>query len=126
MTEEPIHFSREVVIAQLAARASLRRGCAAIAAFLVFFWLIAYLIAKELWLPDYLWFVAILLPPVIALIAMRQLQWNVLFSHDLRCPSCRHLLASERRWWNSPGQFCKSCGKLAILPNQALNQAAAT
>jgi len=125
MSSEPIQFSREIVAAQLAMRASLRRGSAAIALFLVA-WALALLALSQLSLSDSLWLVAFFVPLSLAFLAVRQLQWSVLSSHQLRCPSCRHLLVAERRWWNSPGSFCKACGKLAILPVWALKRAAAT
>ena len=124
--QEPIQFSREFVVAQLAARASLRRGMAVVLSCLVVCVAAEFFVLPRLELSDNLWAVAVLFPPAFVLLAIRQLQWSVLASHQLRCPSCRHLLATERRWWNSPNSFCKACGKLALLPVAALNRAAAT
>jgi hypothetical protein len=126
VTEEPIYFTREVVVTQLAARTALRRGLATIAVCLAVFWLVTYVAAKYLGLPDYLWAASVFVPLIVTLFALRQLQWSILSSHRLRCPYCQHLLATERRWWNSPGPSCKACGKLALLPNAVLNEAAAT
>jgi positive regulator of sigma E activity len=126
VSEEPIQFSREVVVSQLAARSSLRQGLVAIVLCLLVSWLMAYLAATRLGLSDGLWLVAMLLLLAVAFIAARQWQWSVLATQELRCPSCRHLLIAERRWWSSPSPFCKACGKLAILPNRILDQAADT
>jgi hypothetical protein len=124
--QEPIQFDREAVVAQLAARASLRRGLGIIVSWVAIYFLIAFFVLPRLGLPDRLWVFVTFVPPVLAFLAIRQLQWSILASHQLRCPSCRHLLATERRWWNSPGSFCKACGKLAILPVEALKRAADT
>ena len=126
MEEDIIQFSREDATTQLAARASLLRGLAAIAAFVVGFLAVAFVTLPRLGLSTDLFVLAAIGAPFPALLAIRQLQWSVLASHHLRCPSCRHLLANERRWWNSPDSFCKSCGKLALLPVEALKRAAAT
>lgn len=123
--EEPIQFGREDVVSQIAARASLLRGLMAVAACLVACLAVAFFVLSRLGLSE-LWPLAVFGLPFLALLAIRQLQWSVLASHQLRCPSCRHLLATERRWWNSPNEFCRSCGKLALLPVSELKRAAAT
>ncbi|MGO4223649.1 hypothetical protein AB4Y64_17580 [Lysobacter sp. TAF61] len=124
--EEAIQFSREDVATQVAARASLRRGLITITAILVGCLAIAFFAFPRLGLSNNLLSLSVIAAPVLALLAIRQLQWSVLASHQLRCPSCRHLLVTERRWWNSPNAYCRSCGKLALLPVAALKRAAAT
>lgn len=124
MKEEPIEFSREDVAAQIAVRSSLRRGLIVIAACLAGYLAIALLVLPRLGV--HFWPLTVFVALLLALFAMRQLQWSALASHQLRCPSCRHLLATERRWWNSPDAFCRSCGKQALLSVSALKRAAAT
>ena len=126
ISQEPLQFSREVVIAQLSTRASLTHGLKFIIAGLVACMLVVTFALPHLRLSDDLWILAVVAPPILSILAIRNLQWSVLESHQLRCPHCRHLLATERRWWNSPRSFCKACGKLAILPVRILKQASAT
>ena len=126
MSEEQIQFSREIVVAQLAARAELRRALAVVGIVLAVYVTVALFVLPQLKLSDEQWLLAILGPPLVTLFALWQIQWRVLASHQLRCPSCRHLLAADRRWWRSPKPFCKACGKLALLPIWALKRAAAT
>ncbi|WP_132982899.1 hypothetical protein [Thermomonas haemolytica] len=126
LEQAPVVFSREVVIAQLAARAALRRSLAVIVLSLVGWLAVGFIVLSQLGLPDDLWAALTLGPALLAVPAIRQAQWWVLASHRLRCPSCRHLLAENRHWWKSPTPFCKACGKLALLPVAALERAAAT
>ena len=119
-----MQFSAEDLAAQLAARASLRRRLAPVGLIAVAYVVVAWSLVGRFHLTPEERLAVLTGPPLLALFLIRQLQWSVLASHQLRCPGCGHLLASERRWWNSPGAICHACGKLAIIPGRVLKRAA--
>jgi hypothetical protein len=125
--ESEIVFTRDVVIAQLAARAALRRSLFIALAALAAYYIAATLAASAFGpIPNWLFFGIFILPLAVFLLIVRQLQWSVLATHQLRCPNCRALLAEHRRFINGPTPFCRSCGHLVLLPISVLKRAAAT
>ncbi|TZF90716.1 hypothetical protein [Cognatilysobacter lacus] len=98
MHEEATQFSRADVAAQLAARACLRRRLAPVWVLAIVYRMAAWSFVGHFHLTPEKRLAVLGGPPLIALFLVRQLQWSVLACHQLRCPACAHLLASDRRW----------------------------
>lgn len=126
LDKQLMELPREIVLAQRAARASLRRGLAFVLLGLAVLLIISLFVLPALHVADDVILLSAFGAMIAAIFATRQMQWSVLATHQLRCPTCRHLLATDRRWWNSPGPRCSRCGSLAILPAAILDQASAT
>ena len=121
--EELPPLSASDLAAQRAAHAALRRRM--VFSFLGFLAYITAFVSLQIYVPGGLpgWlFVLLLLFPLTFLLILYRQQWTVLAIYQLRCPSCRALLAASPRIFASPTPFCARCGKLALYPSKLLTR----